>query len=534
MAIADFRIDGGTIIDGTGEPGRIGRVAIQGGRIVVTDDAVPARRIIDADGAIVSPGFIDLHTHSDFTLPLYPAAAAMVHQGVTTQVTGNCGFSPFPAPQARLDELMALTSFIDKGIDWDRCTTADDYVRYVEDASPATNVVLQVGLGTVRVTAMGFDRRPPTSSEREQMETEISAAFDAGALGISSGLVYAPGSYASAIEVGALVSIAAARGGFYSTHIRNEGAELQAAIEEALATARSVGAPLQISHHKAIGSANWGSVSSSLAQIDRAIDLGQDVLADVYPYRAGSTTLIQILPTWALAGGIPAMRRNLQDPVVRKRIAHEMTRPDAVREFDPNAIVLAEIPPGPNAEHEGRSLADLAADAGQDALDVAFRLLVEEGAGIVMVVFGMAEDDVRQVMSHPAVAIASDGWTLDPSAGGTPHPRNYGTFPRVLGRYVREEGVLSLEAAVHKMTGLPARRLRGLRRGHIETGFVADIVVFDPAAVADVATYSDPHRFSVGLEHVFVSGVPVIEDRLETGARPGSVLTRQRRADPVE
>jgi N-acyl-D-amino-acid deacylase len=211
-----------------------------------------------------------------------------------------------------------------------------------------------------------------------------------------------------------------------------------------------------------------------------------------------------------------------------------MTRLDAVREFDPDGIVLAEIPPGPNAGLEGRSLADVARDAGQDPLDVAFHLLVEEGAGIVMVVFGMAEDDVRRVMSHSAVAIASDGWTLDPSAGGTPHPRSYGTFPRVLGRYVREEGVLSLEAAVHKMTGLPARRLRGLRRGHIETGFVADIVVFDPAAVCDVATYSDPHRFSVGLEHVFVGGVPVIEDRLETGARPGSVLTRKRRADPVE
>lgn len=534
MAIADFRIDGGTIIDGTGAPGRVGRVAIQDGRIVVTEDAVPARRTINADGAIVAPGFIDMHTHSDFTLPLYPAASAMVHQGVTTQVTGNCGFSPFPAPPAHLEELMAFTSFLDRGIDWERCTTAADYIRYVEDTSPATNVVLQVGLGTVRVAAMGFDRRAPTDSEREQMESEIRDAFDAGVLGISSGLVYAPGSYASAIEVGALVSVAADRGGFYSTHIRDEGAQLLASIEEALVTARSAGAALQISHHKAIGSANWGSVGSSLAMIDRAIDLGQDVLADVYPYRAGSTTLTQVLPTWALAGGVAAMRRNLQDPAVRSRIAHEVTRPDAVREFDPTAIVLAEIPPGPNAKHEGRSLADVAADTGQDPLDVVFRLLIDEGAGIVMVVFGMAEDDVRRVISHPAVAIASDGWTLDPSAGGTPHPRNYGTFPRVLGRYVREEGVLSLEAAVHKMTGLPGRRLRGLRRGHIETGHVADIVVFDPTMVADVATYADPHQFSVGIEHVFVSGVPVIEDRRETGARPGSVSTGQRRADPVE
>ena len=534
MPTADVRIDGATIIDGTGAAGRSGSVVIDDGQIVSVEEGAAAHRVIDADGMVIAPGFIDLHTHTDFTLPLHPEARAVIHQGVTTVVTGNCGFSPFPAPPDRLDELRSLTAFLDHGIDWDRCRTAPEFVAYLEESSPACNVALQIGLGTVRLAAMGFDRRPPSTDEMGRMKQAVEEAFETGVHGVSSGLVYAPGGYAGQQEVVELVSIAAGRGGFYSTHVRNEGRHLGAAISEALATAAEAGVALQLSHHKAIGPAAWGTVNDSLTAIHQAITAGRDVLVDVYPYRAGSTGFTQILPAWVLDQGIGGMRRALQDPVQRERIAREMMAADAAREFDPASILLAEIPPGPNRTHEGKYLAEVAAAVGGDPLDVAFDLLVEEAAGITMVVFGMSEDDVRRVLTDPAALVASDGWTLDPSEGGTPHPRSYGTFPRVLGRYVRDEGVLSLEEAVHKMTGLPARRLGEPSRGTIALGSEADLVVFDPLTIADAATFTNPHRYPTGIQHVLIGGTAVIDDGVETGARPGSVLTRQRGTDPVE
>lgn len=534
MPTADLRIDGATIVDGTGAAGRRGSVVIDGGRIVAEEEGAAAHRVIDADGMVIAPGFIDLHTHTDFTLPLHPGASAVIHQGVTTVVTGNCGFSPFPAPPERVDELRSLTAFLDHGIDWDRCRTTAGFVAYLEASPPACNVALQIGLGTVRLGAMGFERRPPSPAEMGQMRLAVQEAFETGVYGVSSGLVYAPGSYAGRQEVVELVSIAAIHGGFYSTHVRNEGRYLGAAVAEALATAAEAGVPLQLSHHKAIGPAAWGAVNDSLNAIHRAIDAGQDVLVDVYPYRAGSTGLTQILPDWVLSEGVDGMRRTLQDPVQRDRINREMTAADAAREFDPGSILLAEIPEGPNELHRGKYLADVATASGRDPVDVAFDLLVTEGAGIAMVVFGMSENDVRRVLTDPAALVASDGWTLDPSAGGTPHPRSYGTFPRVLGHYVRETGVLSLPEAIHKMSGLPARRLGDRSRGIIGQGKVADLVVFDPLTIADVATFTDPHRYPIGIEHVLIGGTPVIDDGFETGARPGSVLTRQRGTDPVQ
>jgi N-acyl-D-amino-acid deacylase len=524
------------IVDGTGRPGRVGSVAVDAGRIVAVGEAPTAARVWDGSGLVLAPGFIDLHTHSDFTLPRFPAAPAMIRQGVTTQVVGNCGFSPFPAPADRRRDLAAYTSFIDSGLDWERWEDAEGFVRHLEGLPLAGNVALQVGLGTVRFAVMGFERRSPRQEELSEMIEHVTSAFEAGVVGVSSGLTYAPGRYAPHGEIVRLVSVAREYGGFYSTHIRNEAGRLRDAVGEALETSRAAGTPLQLSHHKALGKSNWGAVTDTLAAVDGARHSGQDVLVDQYPYRAGSTAFTQVLPDWVLERGIGGMREAIRDPVQRARIVSAISDPgeDATRDFDPASILLAEIPDGPNRRFEGWYLADVAAELGLGPIDTALRLIDEEGTGILMVVFGMSEEDVRTVMRHPAVAVASDGWTLSPHAGGRPHPRSYGTFARVLGRYVREQGVLGLEEAVHKMTGLPSRRLPGFDRGLICEGSVADLVLFDPQRIIDVATFEDPHRFAEGVHSVFVRGVPVVEEGRETGATPGRVLRGGRRGDPVE
>lgn len=531
MSRVDLRIENARVVDGSGEPSAMGSVAVVGGRIAARDDDRRATRTIDADGAVVCPGFIDLHTHSDFTLPVFPAASSMVRQGVTTQVLGNCGFSPFPNPPERRAELVEYAEFIDAGIPWDRWEDAAGYAAFLDALPLGGNVALQVGLGAVRMAVMGFERRSPRAGELEEMGRLVAEACAAGVVGVSSGLVYSPGSYADTDEVASLASIAAPYGVFYSSHIRNEAGRLVEAVGEALEIAERAAIPLQLSHHKALGRSNWGAVDLTLGMLDAALDEGRDILADQYPYRAGSTSLTQLLPGWALEGGVDAMKAALRDTVSRARIADAVLNPgeNATREFEPGAVLLSEIPDGPNKKYEGSYLSEVAASRGEDPLDTAFGLLTEEGSGILMVIFGMSEDDVRRVMKHPAVAIASDGWTLSPAAGGRPHPRAYGTYARVLASYVRDEGVLSLEAAIHKMTALPARRLPGLGRGTIAPGYAADLVVFDPDTVQDEATYEDPHRFCSGVHHVVIGGVPVVRHGVETGAAPGRVLRRAAR-----
>jgi len=526
MGLLDLRIDNARVVDGAGGPSFMGSVAMVDGRIATADDDRPAIRTIDVEGAVIAPGFVDLHTHSDFTIPVYPAASAMVRQGVTTQVVGNCGFSPFPSPPEGREELIEYASFIDAGIPWDRWEHAADFAAFLDTLPLGCNIALQVGLGTVRMSVMGFERRPPNDDELSKMRRLVARSFDAGVVGVSSGLVYPPGSYAAAEEITALASVAGRNGGFYSSHIRNEGGALIDAVREALETAERASVPLQLSHHKALGRSNWGMVDRTLDLIDTARAAGLDVLADQYPYRAGSTGFTQVLPGWALEGGIDAMRSSLRDPQMRHRISDFVLAHDdkTTREFEPDAILLSQIPDGPNKRYEGSYLSEVAVARSEDPIDTALGLLLDEGAGIAMIIFGMSENDVRRVMKHPAVAIASDGWTLSPAAGGRPHPRSYGTYVRVLGTYVRDESVLSLEAAINKMTALPAQRLSGHRRGLIAPGYAADLVVFDPDSVRDEATYEEPHRFCSGVHHVVVGGELAVEYGDETGAASGRVL----------
>ncbi len=519
----DLRLTGATVIDGTGASGDRADVGVADGRIVGVGDDVkgPAARTVDLDGLVLAPGFIDLHTHVDFTLPRYPRAAAMVRQGVTTLVGGNCGFAPFPVTPGRGDDLRELTAFIDAGLSWD-WSDVDGYLTQVATRPLACNYAQLVGHGAVRIAVLGFEARSPRPDELDRMRRLVDGALGAGAFGLSTGLVYAPGSHAEADEIVALAEVAAGRGRFYVSHIRSEGDGAVDAVAEALEIGRQAGAAVQLSHHKAIGRDNWGKVDRTLAMIDQARADGLDVTADQYPYVAASTTLSNLLPAWAREDGLDGMVAIFDDAERRARLAEEVEA--GASDYDLDQVMISAVPDGANAGAAGRMLADIAADAGDRPTDTMFRLLAEERDRVQMVIFGMDEADVRTVMTHPQVAVASDGWTLDPKAGGTPHPRSYGTYARVLGTYVREQGVLPLEEAVRKMTSLPASRLGCDDLGVIRAGARADLVAFDPERIADRATFEAPHRFAVGVELVVVNGQVVIDGGADTGAAAGTVL----------
>jgi N-acyl-D-amino-acid deacylase len=522
----DLLLLNGRVVDGTGNPWFKADLALEGDRIQALGNlkAASAKRRIDLVGRVIAPGFIDLHTHSDFTLPLAPRAEAMVRQGVTTQLVGNCGFSPFPVAPDKLDLLRSYAAFLDGGLSWD-WQDAAGYSAYLGSLPLASNVALQVGHGTIRLAVMGFDNRTPTNQELERMQALVAQALEQGVLALSSGLIYVPGSYSKTEELVALAKVAARYGAFYSSHIRGEGATLLEAVEEALTIGREAGLPVQLSHHKASGRANWGKVNLSLDKLEQVRTQGQDVLADQYPYTAGSTTLAAILPAWVMEEGVSGMVARLSDPAIRHRIIEELTGPDASG-FDLSQIMISAIPAGPNQPYEGMMLPQIAALRGETALDTALYLLENEGGGIQMISFMMSEQDVRRVMQHPAVAVASDGWTLNPASGGKPHPRSYGTFVEVLGKYVRQEKVLRLEEAVRKMTSLPAQRLGRYDLGLIRPGCRADLVVFNPEEVASRATFQNPHQYAVGVDYVIVNGQLVIEAGQDTGAKAGRVLRR--------
>ncbi len=429
--------------------------------------------MVDVTGLTVAPGFIDLHTHCDFTLPRYPRANSMVRQGVTTIVTGNCGSTPYPVDPARAGLLRESTAHLGSALTWD-WTDAGGYADLLAALPLALNVVTLVGHTSVRIAAMGFERRPPSDAELNAMRAHVDEALAQGCAGVSSGLIYSPGSYAETDELVALASVAASRGGFYATHMRNEGPALLAAVEEALTVAARSGAPLQISHHKVLGSRNWGLTERSLARVALAQADGVDVLLDQYPYTATSTTLTALLPTWMLEGGIASMRERLQDEEIRAAARTEMlqgpTDGRPKRDFEPETVTIASVHGGRRPDLAAHSLADIAKVERREPVDVFLDLLRDEGGGVEVVIAAIGEEDIRRVMRNRSVAVASDGWTLSPDAGGTPHPRSYGSFARVLGHYSRDEEVVPLEEAVRKMTSLPARRLRMDDRGAVRPG----------------------------------------------------------------
>ena len=528
----DVVIRGGTVLDGTGRPGFPADVGVQGDRIVVVRgpgelDSAPAATIIDAAGRLVTPGFVDIHTHSDRSILLNPCMESKVRQGVTTEVAGNCGSGVAPARGQALENGAKERARDGYPGAW---PTMGEYFRAIEAQGIAGNYATWVGHGTLRASIVGYEMRPPTAGELEAMRGLVREAMEAGAFGLSTGLIYVPSGYADTDEIVALAEIVREYGGLYASHIRGEGSTLLDAVGEAMEIGRRGGVPVQIAHHKASGQQNWGLVNQSLPLMDRARDDGVDVACDQYPYTASSTGLTSMLPKWALEGGREALVSRLRDATQRDAIRAAMleSRPELAT-LQPDTgwhnVLIA------RARHsrdlQGRRLGEAIEEAGAGPFDFCFDLLIREEGNVSCIFFSMCEEDVQTVMRWQHTMVGSDASSVAPygSLGeGKPHPRAYGTFARVLGRYVRDLGVLTWEEAIHKMTAQPARRL-GLRdRGEVRAGAIADLVVLDPATVADRATFQEPHQYAAGIEHVLVNGTPVVRSGNHPGALPGRVL----------
>jgi N-acyl-D-aspartate/D-glutamate deacylase len=523
----DVIVRGGLVFDGLASEPRRADVGIRGDDVVAIGDLAgsEAEQVIDADGHVVAPGFIDCHTHSDLAFRLGPEhaelASGAVRQGVTTEIGGNCGFSTYPLmPATRPQAERFLAAMLGPAdLAW---SDLGGYADALRDAGSYANVATLVGHGTVRAAVMGFEDRAPDRAELERMVGLVGDALDQGAVGLSSGLIYSPGLYAGSEELAALCGVVGRRGRPYTTHMRSETQDLVAATGETLAIGRDGDVPLHISHHKAAGRANWGRTQETLAMIDAARADGVAVTMDVYPYTAGSTILGTLLPPWAVAGGGEAVAERLRSPAHRDRIRGDLERGLPGWENFAHAagwegVVIAACP---DAAVEGRSLAELAAQDDRDPADVMLDLLLVHEGNVTVVLHFMDEADVRRVMAHPLAMIASDGIPLP----GKPHPRWCGTFARVLGRYTRDAGLLDLPTAIAKMTSMPAERF-GLRgRGRLVEGAKADVVVFDPAVIADRATFADPLAGPVGMHHVVVNGQVVVSGGRLTGRRPGTFV----------
>jgi len=475
------------IFDGTGAPSYVGDVAVDGDRII--GDAPRGATVIDGRGLAIAPGFIDVHSHDDLAVLADPAMDYKVAQGVTTDVVGNCGFGAAPY-DAGVRMLGALTSGSVTSVpEWEGYR---GYLAAVDDARPALNVAALAGHGTLRLAALGRAAREPTDDEMHRMQSWLLEAIEAGAVGLSSGLIYEPGRHARTDELVTLASVMRGSGALYASHIRNEGETLLDAIAEAISIGEQAGVPVQISHHKAAGRDNWGRVHDSLELIEQARARGVDVTADQYPYTAGSTAFHAFV-----------------------QVSREGEGP-----LEPDMLRIASAPHHP--EWDGLTLAAIAELVGLDVEATINHILAEEREGAIAILDSMHEDDVRTVMAHPSTMIGSDGL---PSVG-KPHPRLYGTFPRVLGHYARDEGVLPLAVAIHRMTGFPAGKFGLTDRGVIAEGAFADLVLFDPAAISDTATYDDPRRYPLGVETVWVNGEVVVQDGQPTGVTAGRALRR--------
>lgn len=516
----DLLITGGTVHDGTGSPAVTTDVGVRAGRIVHVGTvprtvAAAARRTVDAAGLAVAPGFVDLHSHADFTVLGEAAAEACLRQGVTTLVTGNCGMSPFPARDAGPGTTGPWTAL-------------SGFAAAVDAARPGVNIAPMVGHGALRSAVLGDGRRAATEDELARMRALLAEAADQGVFGLSTGLIYAPGSFADTAEVVALATEAAAHDLLYATHMRDEGDHVLDALNETLAVARASGVRVQVSHLKAMGPANHGKVLPALERVAAAAREGTDVACDVYPYTASSTRLTSRLPDWAMDGGTQGLLKRLADPETRGRVRADLR--DAVgRTFLPEGVVVAQVLPGAYSDRVGQSIADIARDEDVEPAEAVLRVLQAHGGEAMIVNHAMADADVEAVLRYPDTAVASDGWVLTAPGEGHPHPRNFGTFARVLGHYTRERGVLGLADAVRRMTSLPASRLPLPGRGTVTVGSVADLVVFDPATVTDNATYGDPWRYATGVRHVFVAGEQALEDGVVTGVRAGRTLLRATR-----
>jgi len=510
------------VVNGTGAPWYRADVGIVAGRIEVVGNLkdILASRVVDATGCLVTPGFIDIHSHSDFTLLVDPRAESKVHQGVTTEVIGQCGIAGAPMDDESLEEIHDRWPGAFPGrTAWH---SMGEFLHLLQERKTAVNVVPVVGHGNIRRVAMGESDRAPTVAEMDQMRQLLSEALQSGAFGMSTGLIYPPGVYAESAELEVLAEVLGLHGGIYFTHLRNERSELLEAMEEAITIGKAGDCAVHVSHLKAFEEANWGLIALAMDRMTQARRMGLAITGDQYPYTASATVLKSVLPAWAHDGGAEAMLDRIVDPFTRQEIRGEWA--DTIQWQD---IIISTVRSNANTDVVGKSIAEIASERGTDPGDVVFDLLLAEAGDVNMVYYGMSEEDVQATMCHPLVMIGSDGAALSPRGplgDGQPHPRSYGTFPRVLGRYSRDKGLMPMEQAVAKMTGWPAATLGLDDRGLLAPGFWADLVVFDPEAILDEATFESPHQFPSGIEWVLVNGeIALAEGRL-MGSGAGKVL----------
>ncbi|MFQ5769518.1 MAG: amidohydrolase family protein [bacterium] len=524
----DLILKGGHVLDGTGKAGFNSDIGIKNKKITALGDLqnFSAYRILDVAELTVTPGFIDVHSHSADELLVNPKAESKIRQGVTTEILGQDGSSMAPLTHEMQAEMSER--FQDRfgfGVDW---LDFEGYFRRIRQTGTAVNVATMVGQGRLRECVLGMSDRAATRAEIQEMQELAHLALKQGALGISSGLEYTPGAFASTDEIIELCKVMQGTSGLYATHMRNEDDRVLAAVEEAIAIARGAGVGLQISHLKCQGQRNWDKLDAIFSSIAKANSQRLMVTMDRYPYVAYSTGLASLLPIWCREGGTEKFIARLQNPALLSKIKSETL--DKVSMLGSwKSVMLTSVGLEKNRPLQGKTVAELVKGSGQDPFEYVRELIIEEKNRVSMVGFGMSEENTARILAHPLCMIASDGSAkapYGPLSKSKPHPRSYGTFPRILSKYVREENLFSLPEAIRKMTNLPAIRFGLNKRGQIAKDFMADLVIFDHDKVKDKATFSNPHQYPEGIEYVLVNGKIVIEKEEHTRKLPGLVLTK--------
>ena len=527
----DVLIQGGTVFDGSGNPGRRADVAVRGDKVALVEDSLEGRsagKVIDARGLVVAPGFIDPHSHTDVELLVNPKAESKIRQGVTTEIGGNCGFTAFPLSPLNIEKTRHyLKEKYDFDLNW---ADVDTFFRRLEVCGMAVNYATLLGHGNVRGAVLGMEDRCATAEEIARMRLVVRKHLEAGVFGLSSGLIYTPGCYAEAEEIIELCREVAQFNGIYATHMRNESDFLIEAVEESIRVARESHVSLQISHIKLAYPRNWPKVHEVLSRISQVAQEGIKIMADRYPYIATSTFLSVLMPPWLRQGSTEDYLKRLGDPRYDAMIQEYFEEQEA-RIGSWESIRISSVVTDQNRRFIGKTIEEAARSEGKKPYLLIRDLLIAEKDQVEMINFSLNEDSFRQIIVHPLVVIGSDGWALAPYGvlgRSRPHPRSYGSFPRILGRYVREEKIMTLGQAIQKMTSQTASKFGIPLRGWLREGFFADLVVFDPERVSDRATWEDPHRYPEGIPYVLVNGEVVIDEGEHTGRLPGRILKKEK------
>lgn len=536
--MCDLFIKNGQVIDGSGSPAYMADIAVKNGKIERMGASLDINcdKIIDASNQIVCPGFIDIHSHTDTTIMINPKAESKIRQGITTEIVGNCGMSAAPLTTALLSEVkdhLSINSDYGKADEIEKSgVTFGEYIKFLNGLSLGINIMPMVGFGTLRSAVMGLKSEPPTKDEMREMENLLEKSLEEGAAGMSTGLEYVPDSHSHVDELIQLCRVIKRQNKLYASHIRGESQNLFPAIEEAIRSGEASGCRVEISHLKLGGKFNWGKTDQLFDLLERAISRGVRLSWDQYPYIAWDTGLVDYIPRWVIQDGHQKMIAYLSDNSTRKKIRLEIDTAIKMGSHAYNTapwenVQIAMVKSPEYKSIEGKSIAEISKELGIDPLDFVFDLLIKEQGSVKTLVFCMDEEDIKTIMKHPHTIIASDGRavaTYGELNKGSTHPRYYGAFPRVLGKYVRDEKVLSLETAIKKMTSMPAKIMRMDNRGILAPNKVADITIFDPKTICDVATFENPHQYSKGIEKVIISGEVIIDQGNHTNIMAGRII----------